>query len=237
MECLPLTTDELEELTLFLLSDATPESVMMLDTLHGFLTGLAVSPGRLPQAEWLPLVWSEDGGEHPQFESARQEARIVSLIQRMLASVAGELDNPMETFEPLVALVHVGEETFRDGQQWSIGFMQAIALQQNEWTAFLALDIGQEIMLPILCLHEAGQSPVGEAAAETAKQCEEWTIALSDAVEDIAQWFLEQRLDRFAGAADNAGPLMSATPSTLDPCPCNSGRSIKECCGAPHRLH
>ena len=230
-----LGTEELEELTRFLMSDATPQSVMMLDTTHGYLTALAICPVQLPQAIWLPFVWSDDGSERPQFMSAQQEERIGSFIRRMFESVAMEVGNPLEPFEPVVSLVRHGDKTFRDGRQWAIGFMEGVSLQRAEWS-FLDSHMGQEILGPILQLQASEDATAAKMSSVMVEQRDELTAAISDAIENIAQWILEMQLQQSVLVGVENETLISLS-FTFGACPCGSGQAIKTCCGAPHRLH
>lgn len=236
MESLALTRDELEELTRFLMSDTTPQSVMLPDTLHGYLTALAICPVQLPQANWLPFVWSDDGSERPRFMNARQEKRIGSFIRRMFESFAMEVDDPLEPFEPLVSLIRQDGKTFRDGRQWAVGFMEGVSLQRAAWSSFLDSELGKEILGPILRLQASGDATEAPVSPAMVEQRHEWTAAISDAIEDIAQWILEMQLHQ-----SQLVSLENATSTPLNvsfgPCPCRSGHVFKTCCGAPHRLH
>jgi uncharacterized protein YecA (UPF0149 family) len=53
----PLSDAEFDELDDFLLSDRCADDVMTMDTLHGYLTALAIGPQEVLMAEWLPRVW------------------------------------------------------------------------------------------------------------------------------------------------------------------------------------
>ena len=232
-----LTTDEIDELAQFLMSDATPASVMMLDTLHGYLTALAICPGHLPHTPWLSHVWSAEGDELPAFENAQQESRIVSLILRMFEDIQADLDDPDELFEPLVALVRMEDEAFRDGQRWAEGFMEAIAVHRNVWAAFLDSEENQEILEPILRLQGLARSAETGLTQEEAEQRDELTEDVSDAVEDAARWFLEQPFKTITHDDRKGCTQILSSTVTVDTCPCGSGKHFKECCGAPGRLH
>jgi uncharacterized protein len=68
----PLSDEEIRELDIFLMSDATPDECMDIVALDGFLTALAIGPELVPPSVWLPLVW---GGEmEPVFESSASRA-------------------------------------------------------------------------------------------------------------------------------------------------------------------
>ena len=47
-----------------LMSDRVPDTCMRPTEVDGFLTGIAVSPDRIPPSDWLPVIW---GGGEPEF--------------------------------------------------------------------------------------------------------------------------------------------------------------------------
>jgi hypothetical protein len=55
----PLTDAELDELEVFLASDAVPQDCMDLEMLDGYLTAVVSGPEMIQPSEWLPQVWSE----------------------------------------------------------------------------------------------------------------------------------------------------------------------------------
>jgi uncharacterized protein len=52
----PLAQEEIHELEVFLMSDATPDDCMDIVTLDGILTVLAVGPELVPPSEWLRRI-------------------------------------------------------------------------------------------------------------------------------------------------------------------------------------
>jgi uncharacterized protein len=55
----PLSDAELDELEVFLASDAVPQDCMDLEMLDGYLTAVVSGPEVIQPSEWLPQVWSE----------------------------------------------------------------------------------------------------------------------------------------------------------------------------------
>jgi len=83
----PLTEKEFKELDQFLLSERSPEDAMTMDTLHGYLTAIAIGPETIKPAEWLPRVWGEGGKGVPKWKNAKEEERIRNLIMRFMNEV------------------------------------------------------------------------------------------------------------------------------------------------------
>ena len=209
---------------------------MALDTLHGFLTGLVLSPVALPEALWLPFIWSDDGCNSPRFADDAQQERILSLIEGMVEQISGELDDPDEAFEPLVALVWGGDTPYEDGQMWAVGFMLAVAHCRDAWAPLLASDTGQEILKPILLLQSEAPSPLVHDSPGTLEQREEWSAELSCAVENIASWFSEHSRSYPGRDVDRQAWRPTAAPS-CQACVCGSGIPSNACCGFLRQLH
>jgi uncharacterized protein len=68
----PLSDAEFDELDDFLLSDRCADDVMTMDTLHGYLTALAIGPQEVLMAEWLPRVWGSRPEDTPSSRMARK---------------------------------------------------------------------------------------------------------------------------------------------------------------------
>lgn len=86
----PLSDEELDELDRFLVSDATSDETMMLDTLDGYLTAIAVGPTTVMPSRWLPRVWGPKDEDAPEFETTEQAKRIFELILRHMNGIVCE---------------------------------------------------------------------------------------------------------------------------------------------------
>ena len=97
----PLTEAEMDELDQLLLSAASDESVMDMESLDGYLTALLLTP-TLPDADvWVPGLWNSDDPESSPFASGKQTKRVVQLALRHLASIDRQLKEGPDTLEPL----------------------------------------------------------------------------------------------------------------------------------------
>ena len=77
----PLSGAQIDLLDEFLMSDSTPEDVLSIDELHGYLTAMVCCPIAVMPSDWLAGVWQAEEG--PQFESAEQAQEIMALIMRI----------------------------------------------------------------------------------------------------------------------------------------------------------
>src|SRR5688500_18974974 len=96
----PLTEKEFDELDRFLLSDRCSDDAMTMDTLHGYLTAIAIGPEAIMPAEWLPRVWGEDGKNAPKWKNPREEERVINQIMRFMNEVLITFEVAPKEFEP-----------------------------------------------------------------------------------------------------------------------------------------
>src|SRR5215203_4463195 len=67
----PLSEKEFNELDQFLLSDRSSDDAMTMDTLHGYMTAIAIGPETIMPAEWLLKVWGEDASATPKWKNKK----------------------------------------------------------------------------------------------------------------------------------------------------------------------
>ena len=135
----PLTEAEMDELDQLLLSAATDESVMDMESLDGYLTALLLTP-TLPDADvWVPGLWNSDDPDSSPFASGKQTKRVVQLALRHLASIDRQLKEGPDTLEPLFGIAEVEAEDsdevqeIVDAELWCIGFLQGTAMTPEHW--------------------------------------------------------------------------------------------------------
>lgn len=238
----PLSAADLNELSDFLHRVSPSGTTMALDTLHGYLTAIAIGPREPALEEWLPGVWSEDGTCLPQFNDVDHEEHIISLIERLLEDIRVDLDDPDYPFSPLIAHQTAGGRQYPDGEMWCYGFMRTVALFSEDWASFVASSVGRKLLRPIYLLGADEVSPAEEALTQTATQRVKLTGQISRAVDAIADHFLEERIRTALTDAPESRPTAptAETPTTSQPqqlCPCGSGTPFDTCCGGVRILH
>jgi uncharacterized protein len=221
----PLTEKEFDELDRFLLSDRTPEDAMTLDTLHGYLTAIAIGPETIMPAEWLPRVWGEEGAA-PKWKNSKEEERIVNLIMRFMNEILITFEVAPKEFEPLYCEHEVDGQTLIDAEAWTWGFWEGMELRENSWAEIWDSEVA-ELMRPIYLLGadeiEEEELPEVEDPVKAHKLALEmeanlpaihrfWATRRKPAVETV------KRDDPKVGRNDD--------------CPCGSGKKYKKCCGA-----
>lgn len=224
---LPLSDEELEELETFLESDAVGEGAMDISMLDGFLTALAVAPNNLPPSLWLPEIW----GGAVTWKSRAQEERITALVFRYANDLLFYLRDEPDEFEPLLYEREHEEQTLPVIDEWCIGFVSGMALDEAGWAPLLESDEGEELLYPILLFGtEAGWEELKHHPELEARQ-PEYAAMLGECVLDILDWSLPLR--KAGSTVRREEPKIGRN----DLCPCGSGKKYKKCCGAAHKLH
>src|SRR3954471_19009304 len=147
----PLSEKEFNELDQFLLSERSPDDAMTMDTLHGYLTAIAIGPETIMPAEWLPHVWGDDEKSVPKFKNSKEEERIVNLIMRFMNEVLVTFEVAPKEFEPLFCEHEHEGETLIDAEAWCWGFWEGMELRPGSWDEIWDSEVGP-LMQPIYLL-------------------------------------------------------------------------------------
>lgn len=229
----PLSDVELNELDRFLASEATSDETLMLDALDGYLTALAIGPADLPQTEWLPGVWGPTPEDAPEFKDAAQATRIAELIVRQHDGIRWALDYDPDAIDPIFDTVSYQDKSkeYLDGEMWSFGFIQGIALARAAWQPLFDDAQAMAALMPIYILGSDDLTPEQQASSNTPAKREALTQQIPASIGTLWRfWHPEHRPQSELAAI----PTRRADPKIgrNDPCPCGSGKKWKKCCGA-----
>jgi len=225
-----ISDSELDELQEFLLSDASPEGAMMLDTLDGFLTALIIGPVIVPPSAWLPLVWDMSGeGKEPEFESPEQERRIMELLMKMMNSLVMLLMKYPDHYEPYPASFTYESDAARDPliKLWATGFMIGVSYNEADWEPLFSDETASVVLSAIGML---GVRPGDPVPIPTKKFRELWE-RVPDCVLALNEFWRPFRLGEIARAKGMALATEVDRIGRNEPCPCGSGKKFKKCCG------
>jgi uncharacterized protein len=224
-----LSDAEIHLLDEFLMSDSTPEDVLTIDELHGYLTAIICCPVPVMPSDWLTGVWQSEEG--PQFESDEQAQEIMSLIMRMHNEIADTF-RVGEEFGPLLleSTLESGE-TVIVAQGWCWGFMEGMRSQFDAWEP--QLDMINELIVPIAVLARLGDE---DPELQELLDDQEKIAQLTDAIAESAAAIYEYSRS-IADEPPEPYRRQSAKVGRNDPCPCGSGKKYKKCCGAAANLH
>jgi uncharacterized protein len=222
----PLTDKEFDDLDQFLLSDRSPEDAMTMDTLHGYLTAIAIGPETIMPAEWLPKVWGQDGLQAPKWKNAREEERIINLIMRFMNEVLVTFEVAPKEFEPLYCEHDVGGTALIDAEAWCWGFWEGMELRPGSWEPIWQSEVA-ELMRPIYLL---GADEIEEAElpeVEDPHKAHQLALAIEANLPAIHRYWLPLRKPAVETVKRDEPKV-----GRNDDCPCGSGKKYKKCCGA-----
>ena len=222
----PLTEKEFDDLDQFLLSERSPEDAMTMDTLHGYLTAIAIGPETIMPAEWLPRVWGQEEGAAPKWKNAKEEERIINLIMRFMNEVLITFEVAPKEFEPLYCEHEHQGQTLIDAEAWCWGFWEGMELREGSWNEIWESDAAP-LMRPIYLLGadeiEEDELPLVEDPLKAHKLAQELEANLPA----IAKFWVPRRKAPVT-------TLVREEPKVgrNDDCPCGSGKKYKKCHGA-----
>ena len=222
----PLSDKEFQELDQFLLSDRCADDGMTMDSLHGFLTALAIGPEEVPMQDWLPLVWGAYGDKGPPFRNEKEAKRITGLIARFMNEVLTTFSVAPKDFEPLYCEHEFEGRTLVDGDAWAWGFWEGMQLRADAWEPIHASNIAP-LLRPIYLLGADEIEEDEEELVDNPAKRHRLAIEVEAAIPHIHKFW--QPLRKSA-----VQQVQRGTPKTgrNAPCPCGSGKKFKTCCGA-----
>ena len=219
----------MDELSDFLLSEATSDETMMLDCLDGYLTAIVTAPVMPASSVWLTKVWGPSERDEPGFDSFAEVERITGLIMRHLGSLVVSLQQDPDACAPIFdSAVYPGsEQEYIDGEMWAYGYMQGIALQRQEWQAVFDDPATAELLRPIYLLGTEDVTPAEEALIESPLQREELAKQIPASIAGLYRYWAPVRRAVTDPALRREMPKIGRS----EKCPCGSGRKYKKCCG------
>ncbi|MFG6446828.1 UPF0149 family protein [Roseateles sp. BYS180W] len=146
---LPLSEAELQELDAILA--ALPDGAMNIEAMDGYLCALLLSPQALAGragADWIPAVW---GGGDP-FPSGKQRKRVVLLVLRHVHSLAVQLTQRAQEWEPIFSVAQEEALQLVDAEDWCIGFMLGVDLDGDAWVPLFERTKTAAALAPIALL-------------------------------------------------------------------------------------
>lgn len=189
MSAAALPSDPLQELDDYLGSERSPENCMAVSDLDGFLAAIAVGPGLIAPARWLPVVW---GGEAPRFADAAEEARIVGAIMGRYNEILQLMASDPEAYEPIFWETPEGNAVVGD---WCEGFADAMRLAPEEWQELIDSEEARDLLVPILAfvMDEDGDTFLDRAEAEARALEQEMAELIKPSVIAIAEFWRQRR--------------------------------------------
>ncbi|MDF3036959.1 MAG: hypothetical protein K0S28_2233 [Paucimonas sp.] len=226
----PLSDKEFAELDKFLLSDRCADDGMTMDSLHGYLTALAIGPESVPMAEWLPKVWGS-AADGPDFKDNKEAERVTALIARFMNEIMMTFEVAPKEYEPLFCEHEYEGRQLIDGDAWAWGFWEGIQLREEAWQPIRESNLAA-LLRPIYLL---GADEVEEDEAVLADdpiKRHKLAVEMEAAIPHIFKFWQPLRK---SGTATVRHEVVKSGRNDL--CGCGSGKKFKKCCGAPSTIH
>lgn len=216
-----LTDDELEQLEVFLSSRGP--SAMNIEQFDGFLTALIAGPDPVMPSEYWPVVLGEAEFNFERMEDAQA---IFDLVTRHWNTIAATL-NASEIYEPILLQ---DDDGIAKGNDWAKGFMRGIEMREESWRLLIDDDNVAGLVVPMMMLsHEHDPDPDLRPAVITAEKRDQAIIFMVAALPRIFKLFQAKRTPM-----TSTYKRSEAKVGRNEPCPCNSGKKYKNCCGMTH---
>ncbi|GAB2588519.1 YecA family protein [Nitrincola alkalisediminis] len=128
-----ITEAELDQLETFLFSSAVSEDALDLIGTHGLLCAINISPVKIPEQEWLDLLFDTE----PQWESDAQKDHILGLLRKLHYTIGNDLYNDQETLLPCELTLDLDDEDEDEDLAeltiWAQSFMEGVFLREEDW--------------------------------------------------------------------------------------------------------
>lgn len=218
-----LDEQEINALDAFLASPGLEDTAMDVAMMEGFMTALIVGPSLVMPSEWLPWVWDiEDGEVKPEFATDEDAAQVMNLVMRHYNSLARQLTESAEDFEPLFYF-----DPAWGVDEWCAGFLLGTLFDEDSWGALM--ESQPDWFAPFMLLG----TDEGLEIVEREDDHEHWVLAIVPALAEIHAHWLAQRTGGASPRQPPRTPFVrdAAVADRNDPCPCGSGKKYKKCCG------
>ncbi|MES3021313.1 MAG: UPF0149 family protein [Pseudomonadota bacterium] len=222
----PLSDKEFNDLDQFLLSDRSPDDAMTMDTLHGYLTAIAIGPETIMPAEWLQKVWGDEAGCAPKWKNTKEEEQIINLIMRFMNEVLVTFEVAPKEFEPLFCEHEQDGETLIDAEAWCWGFWEGMELRPGSWQPIWDSELAP-LMRPIYLL---GADEIQEAEmtlVDNPVKGHKLAVEIEANLPAIYRFWVPLRKPAVQTIKRDEPKV-----GRNDDCPCGSGKKFKKCCGA-----
>lgn len=179
-----LSPEELDTLDDFLYSDVVSEESLDLVGVHGLFTACNISPKKVEESEWYPLVFDED----PKWETPAQQEEIMSLLRRLYQFVHSNLYSDQEIDLPCELTLELEEEDedINAFTWWCQAFMEGVFINEDAWFNHSAEEAVAESLLPIMILSDLfNEDPDMKATRANAVACEEMAQQVPDLLIDL----------------------------------------------------
>lgn len=229
--------------------EVNQREVSTLDSLHGFLFGLAITPERVLSSEWLPVILGEGG---PPTNDNKVGNRLLGSLFLASNRVTQENQDGALSFPFSNPIKHKEVQRIQD---WTSGLYLAISLRPEIWvkrytvnakssepyesvseiTSCFSVIMGISDPEKITEFIQRSQGKDSQLVKDAAEFLARLFVLLPKAVSNIQKHANAIRDGLIVPIADR--PMVPTEPRRVekvgrnDPCPCGSGTKSKKCCG------
>jgi uncharacterized protein len=197
---------------------------MLLGELDGYLAGLIVCPDPIEPSEWLPPIWSDDGGESP-FEEEDEARWYAGLVIQHYDSVTRTLNRGPGHYKPFFEVDARHNEVM--WEMWIEGFAIAMTLRPDSWAEMVPGDSAADALAGLVTLAAIARDESDLDRPTIDKLTADAPVLIPGWIDTLHAW----RSREYPAASASPDSPSSAKIGRNDPCPCGSGKKYKKCCG------
>ena len=249
-----LTAAEKKHLKNLLAMADDPDTALSYDELLGFLFGLAMTPDLIAPSEWMEVIF---GGDLPAFDSVEKMQKMTGHLIQVYNKCIDLFDNNKLTFP--FNIEKLKDSQLAPLYEWVSGFEEAIFLRDELWDPEEYPDLSdrrkeelyqsmmtiQGLVDPVEAMDYFEDMPdevfqevfSGLDSNFTDREAQVQIFLMAslplavETLQDHARTVLKKRQQQLA-RPQIPTPIRSAKIGRNEPCPCNSGKKYKKCCGS-----
>lgn len=236
--------DDYSDLDRFLGDASRPAETFTLHELQGFLFAIASSPETVPPSKWLPMIGND---ESLNFADEAEAGTIFGLVMNLYNEVNLAVLERRNGMPRGCAFHDDLWANFNDDasiSQWSRGFSAGHDWLSEVWEEHLFGELADECSATLMVLSFFSSKQLAQAYFEefaprkkgdTETTFEEFAGAVRDLFPDSLASYANLGRSIFEAVAEQntrrQEPARSSKVGRNAPCPCDSGRKYKNCCG------
>lgn len=190
--------------------------------LDGYLTAIVIGPELIMPSEWLTQIWEI---WDPSAFNREEAQALLNTVMLHYNSILHQLEEP-ETYLPYGFTDDLTDpDTVLWASVWAQGFDRAFKLHPEAWLSIMRDEKNRGLIAPIMLFVERDGKPALSVTAEEHAIIKPQAARLIPRViPAIRNYWRKMGGDRI--------PRRSHRIGRNEPCPCDSGKKYKRCCGS-----
>jgi uncharacterized protein len=234
-----LTELEEQQLSDFLKLALVPSNTLTLDGVQGLLFGLAIAPDLITPDDLLPMVYGMELADFDERQANQLFAILFGIYSRfMQENQAGTLAFPFD-------IAKLTRNDIPKIREWCQGLMRVLSVEPELWGITehepdpAAITEEEQELSTSIAIVSGIAYPEHAAEIFRDETFEDVEKSSESSLQGKVFFFLPMAVDYIQ---QHGGKLRKETmkrmqacsgkPGRNDPCPCNSGKKYKKCCGA-----